>query len=641
VIMRVINRVAVIGGGSLGREIAIHLANCGVRTFLDPDNPEITSNNLRESASEFYLPESAENITIGNFTADPAAIGDCDWIIETTADKLEVKREILSRIDSARKSDSVVSTSTVGFKVDALCEGLSDGMRLRFFGAHFLSPVRQKKLVEIVPTQQTADQTTKLITDFCQDVLGKGVVIAKDVPGFIAERVFGFADSSSFSALEAVDIRDVVYRGDETSESMWRHLSETILNTANVVEEIADDITRVDDALRWGKDWTLGPFQLWDAVGVERAANRLLNEGRTIPSIVEKLLGSGAKTFYRRAVGKEYFFDFSAGEHKPVTQRPGVTNLRHVQAVNGVVSKNPHATILDFGDGVGCLEFHSNNNVVSNDTILMLNYVIDLLDNGEFDALVIANQGRNFCGGIDHAGLLKDIENNKWDAVRKRFEDLQKLAMRIKRAVKPIVLAPFNQTTDAGCSMVLHSNHVCLAAESNIGFSEFKHGLIPTAGGTKEFYLRSLAKNPDAESSLVVVREVFEAIAEAKISRNAFEAKKRGLIPMSAKITIDRDRLIEDARQTALRLISEKPSDNSQNNPGEFVSVLGESAYLELTTGLQGVVGHDALAKRKLAFVLTGGDLKSPSKVSEQHLLDLELEALMSLCSEASFESRL
>ena len=641
--MRDINRVAVLGKTLLAEEIAIHLANCGVRTLLD--SARSISDIVKSTSHGFHLPEIADNVRIIDFSTDSMAIGECDWVIEAADDDLTAKQKLLREIDNSRHARALVSTTTSQLSLHVLREGLSEDFCNNFFASHFLQPIHQRKLIEIVPCSSSSDASIRSVVDFCQDVLGKGVVVAKDTPGFIADRVSSFADSHLWNTLEAVDVRDVVYRGDEASELIWQSLSQVLLNTALIVDQISDDITQVDDALRWGKDWTLGPFQLWDAIGVVRTVERLEQESRPIPPIIEKFLSSGGKTFYRRSSGREYFFDFVSGEYHLVKLRPGVTKLRQVQAINGVVSKNPGATILDLGDGIECLEFHSSENAITDDVVLMINYVIDLLDNGEFEALVIGNQGRQFCSGIDYARLAKDIESGKWDDIRRRFEGLQKLCLRIKYASKPIVVALFNETMGAGCSMVLHANHVSAAIETTIGFDEFTLGLIPLAGGSKELHLRSLERSPDP---LAALQSAFKAIVTPLISRNALEAKKYGFLPQTARITMDRDRLIEYARLMALGLISEKSSnDHNHKYVGDSIPVLGESAYLEIERDISGAKGkeqigkHDAMVMQKVARVLTGGDLKHPTKVSEQHLLNLELEALMSLCGESETIKRL
>jgi len=640
--MAKINRVAILGANRLGAEIAAHLANCGVSgILLDRCNParvfeEIEAQN--QSWNLFFLPEFRKNVVTGAFEENLSAINDCDWIIDSIDDP-NLERDILSRVSSHCRPDVIISTTNTGAPVCSIAEMLTPAFRPCWLGTVFHSPVQHKKLVEIIPCTSTDNKIVEQITEFCEEVLGKGVVIAKDTRGFIAERISGFSESHPWSSLEAVDVRDVVYRQDEQSEAMWKILSETLIGTADVVEEIAEDITQVDNALRWGSDWVLGPFQLWDAIGVERAADRLRSENRNVPEVVERLQASGNKTFYRRAIGKENFFDFKSGEYKPVKPRPGITSLRMVQAVNGVVSKNPHATILDLGDGVECLEVHSPGNAISNDAASMLNYAIDMLDNDEFEGLIIGNHARDFCMGILYKELLSDISNGWWPEVQRRFEDLQRLSLRINYSQKPIAVAAYGQTLGYGCSLVLHAASVCSAAETLIGFNELSAGLIPVGGGAKEAYLRFTR---GAENEAVVLdglRRLIKAVADNRIATNAFQAMHLGIVPNGSRIVLDRDKLIEAAKQEVTRLIADNW--NNSRNPEEKFFVLGESAYKVLAEDIarrDGTSDYDKLILLKLARVLTGGNLNHPGKVSEKHLLDLELEALMTLsCEDETF----
>jgi 3-hydroxyacyl-CoA dehydrogenase len=432
--------------------------------------------------------------------------------------------------------------------------------------------------------------------------------------------------------------RTLILGKDRAGQFLWKTTSEVLIYTANRIPEIADTVLEVDRAVRWGFNWELGPFELWDALGLRDSVERIREEGRTVPEKIERMLEAGAERFYARENGRTRHWDFDRGAYVEAEDRSGVTILKDVKDRNRVVRKSAGASLVDLGDGVACVEFHSKMNAIGGDTVAMLNAGVKALEEGEFEALVVANQGENFSVGANLMLLLLEAQEGNWEEVDLMVRAFQQANMRLKTAPRPVVVAPFGLALGGGCEITLHAPRVRAAAETYIGLVELGVGLVPAGGGTKELTLRALdaVAGTDADP-FAFLRRSFETIAMAKVATSADEARALGFLAPSATVSINRDRLVADAKQVALDVLAEGFTPYRARTD---IPALGEPALAAFKLGVHqiregGYISeHDAKIAGKLARIMTGGDLSHRSTVTEQYLLDLEREAFLSLCGE-------
>jgi 3-hydroxyacyl-CoA dehydrogenase len=760
--MRTIQKVAVLGAGTMGARIAAHFANAGIPSvLLDivlPNQPNRNAAALKGMESViklrpggFFVNENAQLITPGNFEDDLGKISDCDWIIEAVAENLEIKRGLWGKVEKLRKPGAIVSTNTSGIPLHKIADGFSENFRHHFLGTHFFNPPRYMHLVELIPLPDTSHEVMEFVSAFCDRRLGKGVVPCKDTPNFIANRIgsffgatvqkivvedgytveetdlitgplIGLPNSGSFRLLDivgldvwanvgtnlyhavpddpwrarflmpefhtkmtergwlgeksgqgfykrvgkekeihAIDLhtfeyhpaikvkfpsaeaakniedlgprlRTLVAGSDRVGTFLWKLYSDLFLYSAERVPEIADKIFQIDRAMRWGYANKLGPFELWDALGFEDVCKRLEQDKRNIPENVQTMRKNGADSLYKTAfktghVHKQYF-DFVDSEYKPFTDR---ASLMEWKRAGNVVKSNSGASLIDLGDGVLCCEFHSKMNSLGEDQIGMIYSGLDELKTN-FDAMVIANQGENFSVGANLMLVLLAAQEQEWDELNAAIHRFQQATMALKYAPKPVVAAPFSRALGGGCEIPIHCNRIQASAETYMGLVEVGVGLIPGAGGTKEMILR-----------LQDARKAFELIGMAKVSSSAEEARQLGFLTKSDRISMNPNRLIEDAKDLALSLVK----DHQPGQPRTDVKVGGESAFAMLKLGAwtmrQGgyISDYDVVVAEKLANVLSGGRLTGEQTVSEQYLLDLEREAFLSLCGQPKTQERM
>lgn len=430
-------------------------------------------------------------------------------------------------------------------------------------------------------------------------------------------------------------LKTLVYGQGRVANFLWKLYRDGFLYSAGRIPEISDRIVEVDRAMRWGYAHKLGPFELADALGVEEMARRIEKEGLDLPPAVVKMLSTGAKGFYRPAdsngVPKTDYFCFQKNRYDALEERPGILSLREVKRARGVVKSNPGASLVDLGDGVLCLEFHSKMNTLGEDQIAMV--YAGLEETGRnFAAMVIANEGEIFSAGANLMLVLLAAQEGEWDELNLAIHRFQQASMALKYASKPVVAAPFSRALGGGCELVLHSRGVQASAELYMGLVEAGVGLIPGAGGCKELIAR--LKDP---------RKVFELIGLAKVSASAEHAKELGLLDKCAGVSMNGERLIADAKAMALSMApSYRPG-----SPRNDVKVTGDSGYAALKMGAwlmrqAGYISdHDMLIADKLARVITGGNITGEHLVSEQYLLDLEREAFLSLCGQPKTQERM
>jgi 3-hydroxyacyl-CoA dehydrogenase len=791
----------------MGARIAAHLANAGVPCYLldmrpaeltaeetarklTADSPEVRNRIVRagfEAAKKarpaaFFTAEDSRLITIGNFDDNLAWCAEADWIIEVVAENLEIKRKLLERVEQHRRPGTLVTTNTSGLPVRLIAEGRSEDFRRHWAGTHFFNPPRYMKLVELIPGPDTRPEALAALSGFCDRVLGKGVVVAKDTPNFIANRIgtfsmlnvlalmqeldmtveevdactgpaVGWPKSATFRTADIVgldvlthvvrniyetaagdemreryrvpalledmmkrgwlgdktgsgfykrvkggegkeiltlDWKTMEYRprakarfgsieagkaiddtrerlrellapalagrdGDKGARFLWRSISEMCLYAARRIPEISDSVLDVDNAMRWGFAWEMGPFEIWDAAGVEAMARRIEAEKRPLPPLVTALLGSGRKTFYRSEAGRTSYFDLAAKGEREETLPAGVIVLDRLRQAGCVVEKNAGASLIDLGDGVVCCEFHSKMNSIGADTVQMLHAGLKRLKT-DFDAMVVANQAVNFCVGANLMMVLMLAQEQEWDEVHLAVRQFQQVNLALKHAPKPVVAAPFGMSLGGGCEIPLHAARVQAAAETYIGLVEVGVGLIPGGGGVKEMVARAgehaRSVNPAAgEGSDLdlfhALKPIFEQIATAKVSTSGEEARSLGYLRPGDGISMNKDRQVADAKAAALELVREgyRPAHAPPTEPS--IRVLGEQflagAKLAIHMMLRGtfISEYDAVVGRKLANILAGGPLSAPQLVSEQYLLDLEREAFVSLCGEKKTQERM
>ena len=435
---------------------------------------------------------------------------------------------------------------------------------------------------------------------------------------------------------------------DEAGTFLWRVLSETSFYAASLVPEISDDVVSIDRAMEWGYLWGLGPFRLMDATGVASMAERARGEGRVIPPLVESLLASGRRRFYEIEDGRATMFGPAtrgSGPRTatggpvppgvvPVPPRPGVIDVAAVkQGANAVRKKNAGASLVDLGDGCGLVEFHSKMNALGADAIGMLQQSVK--DAGRnFDALVVGNQGEQFTVGANLMLVLLAVQEEEWDELDRMIRQFQNACMGLKLAELPVVVAPFGLTLGGGTEISLHGARVRCAAETYMGLVEVGVGLVPAGGGTKEMALRAhdRCRGVEGADPFPFVRRAFDLIAFAKVSTSGAEALRMFLTPADS-LSPNPDRVLGDAKQSALGLAR---AGYRAPRMRTDIPVLGRPALATFKMGIHNALRggqiseHDALVATHVAAILCGGD-REPGMASEQHFLDLEREAFLSL----------
>ena len=778
-----IKKAAVLGSGVMGSGIAAHLANIGIPTLLLDIAPrELTDaekakgltlenkevrNRISEGNRQKLLKQkpapltSKKNIALieaGNFEDDMERLKDVDWIIEVVVENLSIKKQVFEKVDQHRKPGSIVSSNTSGISVEAMSEGRSEDFQKHFLGTHFFNPPRYLKLLEVIPTKNTSSEVLSFMKQFGEDVLGKGVVEAKDTPNFIANRIgtygllvtvqemlkggysvgevdsitgplIGRPKSATFRTLDVVGLdtfihvannvydqvdgkekevfevpdfmkvmqekgwlgsktgqgfflkkgkeilelnpetleygprqklktastelakqekgtagklKALVYSDDRSGQLLWNILSPALLYSAQLHGEIADDVTAIDRAMKWGFGWELGPFETWDAIGVEKSVRKMEEAGEEVPAWVKEMLEKGINSFYKEEEGQKYFYH--NGEYRLIEENPKVINLKQLKKQKGVIKKNTGASLVDIGDGVALLEFHSQSNAIGLDIIQMINFAVDEVEKN-YKGLVIGNQGKNFCVGANLGMILMEAQDDNIYELDMVVRHFQNAMMKIKYSAKPVVAAPFGMTLGGGAEVCLPAAHIQASSETYMGLVEVGVGLIPGGSGNKELYLKHLENMPNGvEFDLQkVANKVFESIAMAKVSTSGEEARDNNFLNLADGISVNGDHLLYDAKQAVLALHEKgyKPPVRKK------VPVVGETGYATLLLGAQAMLysgyisEHDLKIAKKLAYVIAGGKVPYGTEVDEQYLLDLEREAFLSLVAEPKSQQRM
>jgi 3-hydroxyacyl-CoA dehydrogenase len=436
-------------------------------------------------------------------------------------------------------------------------------------------------------------------------------------------------------------------RKDKAARFHWRLLSALWNYAADCLPEIADDASSVDRAMRAGFNWEMGPFQLWDAAGVPATVRRMRNAGEPVSPIVE-----GVESWYR-ADGRECF-DLATRTYHPIAQAEGIARIAKFRAANGVVRHNPGASLVDLGDGVACLELHSKKNAVGEDIIRLVTETFAPGSNAvrDFEAFVISGDAEHFSVGANLMQLLMSAQEEEWDDVDFAVRAFQRMTAAIKFCPRPVVVAPYSFCLGGGAEIAIHAARRQAHAELYMGLVETGVGVVPAGGGCKEMLLRALdvvaavhgvARNESPEL-LGALRRTFETIAMAKVSTSAVEARQIGMLLPADRITMNRERLLNDAKTSARELAS---GGYSAPVPRTDIPAPGENMLASLKLGVhvmrQGefISDHDVKVANWVAYVLCGGPVTPGTLVSEQYLLDLEREAFLSLCGEKKTQERI
>jgi 3-hydroxyacyl-CoA dehydrogenase len=709
-----IHAAAVLGAGVMGAQIAAHLANAGLRVLLLDVTPEAARDGLararRLKPDPFFTSAAAALIDTGGFDADLTRLADADWIIEAIVEQLDAKRALMARVDTVRRADAIVSSNTSGIPIASIAEGRSDGFRRCWLGTHFFNPPRYLHLLELIPTAETDPALVGIVSAFADVRLGKGVVRAKDAPGFIANRIgiYGVMQALKVVAsgeytIEEVDaitgpaigrpksatFRTVDIAGVDVLAHVARTLADRLEDPAEragfelppLVEEMVargmigakagrgfyekrgEDILTLDPkTLEYRPRQSPVLPSLEPSKSIEPITERIraLYQGRDkVAAFLRDTLGPTLEyaaritpevAYEREDVDKamQWGFGWEIGPLRTLAalQIPNATtpnsqstpNLQPPTSNLRTVRRNAGASLIDLGDGVLQIEFHSKMNAIGGDTLEMILAGVREASRN-FAAIVIANGAVNFSAGANLMLLLLEAQEQNWDEVDLMVRTFQGATMALKYADVPVVVAPAGLAIGGGCEIVLHAAHVQAAAEAYIGLVEVGVGLIPAGGGTKEMLARATeytATATEHTDMLPFVQRVFETIGFAKTGTSAPDARNLGYLREGDGVTMNRDRLLADAKAAALALArGYRPP-----QPRSAIRVGGESMRAALKLGVHlawragRISDHDALIGRTLARLLAGGDLTHPGTVTEQQMLDLEREAFLSLCGE-------
>ncbi len=772
-----IRKAAVLGAGVMGAAIAAHLANVGIPSLLldivppdaGTDRDKIARAGLEKALNArpaaFYSKRAAKLITVGNIEDDLQALSDVDWIIEAVVELPDIKRRLYEQIETVLAPGTIVTSNTSGLPAHLLTEGRSETFRRHFLITHFFNPVRYMRLLELVPDVDTDPELMQFMQQFATEVLGKSVVIGKDTPNFIANRigVYGFmstlrraldegytvgevdtilgtnmgrpksavfrtADLSGLDTTAHVAdnlyenapddeqreifrvpevMREMIRRGwlgeksgqgfykrvknpngestilelnlktleyepqqkvrfpsigearsfsdpakrmltildadDRAGQFARETLADSLIYAANRAEEIAESIVAVDEAMRRGFNFDLGSFETWDVLlqHPQTLQKVLASVGAELPPLVKRVQSEGQGTFYIGTPGQRRYFDFKTGAYLPVPQPQGMVSLATAKAENRVLRDNGSASLIDLGDGVVCVEFHTKMNAIDEGIIEMLRYAVEE-GQKEFRAIVIGNETENFSAGANVLLMLMGAQAGEWKMLDTAINALQQANMLLKYSPIPVVIALAGRALGGGAEVVMHGHHVRAHAESYVGLVEVGLGLIPAGGGVKELLLRQGA---DVQTQLArktggpfaPARKAFETIAFATVSTSAAEAQELRFLRKSDAITVNRDLVLRDAKADALKLAQAREAGEWQPGQPAMLLLPGPGARMVLEQQVENLllVGkiseHDAVVARQLARVVTGGETSPITPLTEQQVLDLEREAFLSL----------
>ncbi len=787
---RNIRKVAVLGSGVMGSRIACHFANIGVEVLLLDIVPRellpaeeakgltleskavrdrIVNSSLetalKSNPSPIYSKSFVKRIKTGNFDDNLQDIAQVDWIIEVVVERLDIKKSVFDRVEQFRKPGTLITSNTSGIPIHLMTEGRSEDFKDHFCGTHFFNPPRYLPLLEVIPTPHTKPEVVDFILHFGDKMLGKTVVLCKDTPAFIGNRIgvysmlavthlieplgltveevdkytgpaMGHPKSATFRTADVVGLDTLVnvanglaqnapedeakgvfqlpafiskmvenkWLGEKTKKGFYekvktadgnseilsldlktltfgsqQKVKSTTLEATKPVEdirkrmkvyeqgtdkaaelframhyplfeyvsrrvpEITDDFFRIDDAMRAGFGWELGPFEVWDALGVRETLAKIKAEEKRLPgqdgevaSWVHEMLDSGHESFYKIENGVRHYYDIASKSYKAIPGAEDLIVLDHIRE-SKTVWKNTGVSIIDLGDGIINCEFHTKMNTIGGDVIQGLNKAIDLAEK-EYRGLVVSNDGKNFSAGANIGMIFMMAVEQDFDELNMAVRAFQNTSMRLRYSSIPVVVAPFQMTLGGGCEFSMHADFVQAHAETYMGLVELGVGVIPGGGGTKEFTLRASEEFKDDQIVQNTLKDKFLTIGQAKVSTSAYEAYELGYLQKDKfAISMNRARLLADAKAKALELADEG---YVQPAPRNDIKVLGNQGlgivYVGASSMREGnyISDYDRKISEKLGWVMCGGNLSSPTEVSEQYLLDLERKTFLELCAE-------
>ena len=778
---RNIEKVAVLGSGIMGSGIAAHLVGIGLQVLLldispkelnederskglSLDHPSVQkrivnnslSKSLKSKPSPIYNASFANRIKTGTFENDLHQIAEVDWIIEVVVERLDIKKQVFESVEKHRKPGTLISSNTSGIPIHLMAEGRSEDFQQHFLGTHFFNPARYLRLLELIPGPKTNQETIRFFEHFGRKFLGKSVVVAKDTPAFIGNRigifsiqslfhrvkdlemtieevdkltgpVIGRPKSATFRTVDVVGLDTLVHvangikehctsderhelfslpdfiesmmeanrLGSKTGEGFYKKIKkdgkseilslelttgeyreakkakfatlEKTKSVSNVADrfpilvggsdkagefyrlvfadlfayvshrmgEITDAIYKIDDAMKAGFGWEHGPFEIWDAVGLQKGIELVKKQNLQLPNWIEELAASQS-SFYKVVEGKTHYYDTESKSYQNIPGREGfilLDNLREKQTVY----TNKDFSLIDLGEGIVCAEFHSKMNTIGADVLTGLNKAIDIAEE-RFDGLVVGNQGANFSVGANLGMIFLLAVEQEYEELNAAIAYFQNTMMRMRYSSIPVISAPHGMCLGGGCELSLHADKVVASAETYIGLVEFGVGVIPGGGGTKEMTLRASDAFKKNDVELNILREHFLTIAMAKVSTSGHEAYDLGLFEKSKDVIVtNRDEQLSIAKSYA-RVLADvgyvKPIERTD------IKVLGKQALGMFMVGTDSMKAgnyiseYDLLMADKLAYVMSGGDLSAATTVSERYLLDIEREAFLSLCGQ-------
>lgn len=439
----------------------------------------------------------------------------------------------------------------------------------------------------------------------------------------------------------------LAFADDKAGKLAWAVLSRTCVYAANRLGEIADDIVQIDNAMKWGFGWDLGPFETWDALGVKESVAKMHHENMPVPAWVSRMLEAGRNSFYETdARGMQTFWDAKTNAPKVLARSAKEKKFTFIKAdKNNVVAETMATALVDMGDGVLACEFLTKMNAIDNEVIDDINAGLDRCEAGEFNSLILANDGQNFSVGANIMLILMAAQSQQWDQIDQIVKAFQDLGKRLKYSSVPTVAAPFNMTLGGGAEVSLWCNRIRASAELYMGLVEVGVGLIPGGGGNIEMLARNLegaVDDPNFNTDQLV-RRALETVAMAKVSMSAFEAKELFYLAPSDSITLNRRYHLEAAKQEALGMANSgfvPPRKRTYRLGGKNSYATFEMALQAMRDG-NFISDHDLKIGKKVAHVMTGGDCTPREPVTEQYLLDLEREAFLSLCGEEKTMERI
>ncbi|WP_372750848.1 3-hydroxyacyl-CoA dehydrogenase NAD-binding domain-containing protein [Labilibaculum sp.] len=779
---RKIKKIVVLGAGVMGAQIACHFANIGTEVLLldmppkelnseekkaglSIDHPKVRNRivsqllarSLKMSPAPLYLKSFSSRISVGNFEDDLNQIQECDWIIEVIIENLGIKQKLYNQIENFRKPGSLITSNTSGIPIGMLLEGRSEDFKQNFCGTHFFNPPRYLKLLEIIPSKYTSEKVIDFLTEFGERHLGKSVVICKDTPAFIANRIgvysmmsvfhlqkefnlsveeidkltgpiIGRPKSATFRTCDLVGLDTLVmvaqnlqktlthdeskavfkipdfiqklmenqWLGAKTGQGFYKKIkneegaSEILsLDLSNFeykakqrikfpefeaakaiphlnnrfklllkgegkisqfyrklflglfayvshrIPEISDEIYKIDEAIRTGFGWEMGPFEIWDTLGLKKTIP-LMEEMEIQPATWIYKMAKTDQKFYQLKDGNLQFFDLTTQKYTTIPGTEKLVLLNNLRPSHSIWS-NEGCSIIDLGDGVLNLEFHSKMNTIGSEIIQGINKAIELAET-DYKALIISNEGENFSAGANIGLVFMLAIEQEYDELDMVVRTFQNTMLKLKYASVPVIAAPHGMTLGGGCEVCMHSDKVIAHAETYMGLVELGVGVIPAGGGTKEFAHRLSNEMATDDIRTNRFREKFLSIGQAKVSTSAYEAYDLGYLQRDIdEVIVSRKHQLIYAKKTAL-LMCEKGY--TPPLPTKNIRVLGAEGLALIYSGADGmevanyISEYDKYLSIELGKVLSGGELSEPTEVSENYLLNLERTAFVKLCQQ-------